>query len=268
MRKNNIGFLLALGAVCFLACNKQEAPGGTLKLGDDVLAIYKQNDYLLYRENPLKSSDTIFVGAPLTYVVTNGDGDTYVLWPGEPGFDYENRFASSKVENHDANYLETNDVGLFMTKKEGEFVREEYAYTKPGNHTLTLVGRNIYDKGDSYKEMVEKIPVLVVDTACFISRFTFVIPADANTDTTHVDGGIQPCFAASEISKASSVTMAIGVGAADLEASTGELTWNQRRGWYDWKNADLTKDQTLTVIAQSPEFKRIYTIKKVQECTE
>ncbi|MDR1762290.1 MAG: hypothetical protein LBR55_07555 [Bacteroidales bacterium] len=298
MKKRNIMYiLLASMAVLALACNKQETPtGGSLNRGDGTYSIYDSKDFLLNRTNPLKEGDTIYCGALMSFALNNADADVYSFWSGAPniynfwtgeftssGADYEKRNEAIEKEG-DENFVKLNNYGLPMTKKNGEFVREAFAYTTPGDFTITIVGRNTYDMGDSYTEHIEQINVAVRDSntnlfgeGLFYQFLYYQYNGSLGLSPGQSAGSIeqmpnneiQPCLNAANMGKANNVSFAIKAGRTKLFVDGDPVEVDNSKQWYALKNIDLsTTAKEIVVKAQSPGYERTYTLLPVVECTE
>ena len=266
-RRNIIYVLLASAAMLFAACNKQVAPGGSLQ-------IYQVGDYELGIDKPLADGEKLYAGTAMMFVVKNGDGDVYTLWKGDKSSDYANRIVSTTKEG-DENFVGENLIGLIMSKTEGGQFVVKSNYEEPGEYTATLVGRNIYEKGAKYKEMIYTKNVVVVDTACFLfhpdpknSAYRFVFTTPSNTKATYEElpgNKIQPKFKPDVMASAKSVSMNVAAGDASIWWNGAMLPYNQDRGYYQWQGVDFTVEQQLTVKARSAGYERTYTMLPVKE---
>jgi len=267
-RRNIIYVLLASAAVLFAACNKQEAPGGSLQ-------IYQTGDYTLGLDKPLPDGERIYTDISMAFVVKNGDGDTYSLWLGEPKSDYEEEYRrASENKEGDKNFVSANTKGLAMSKQNnGDFMVKTF-YANPGEFKITLVGRNIYEKGAEYKEMTYTKNVVVVDTVCSLFpsqpstsyRFVFMTPSASNAKyERQLDNKIQPCFKHDAMASATNVSMNIAAGKASILWNDEPLPYNSMRSYYELRGADFTKENKLTVVSRS-DYKCTYTVLRVEEC--
>ncbi|MDR2963552.1 MAG: hypothetical protein LBU90_08000 [Bacteroidales bacterium] len=262
MKRPNIIFVsLASLALLFAACNKKEAPSGTLKL-------YTPYNYGLGIDEPIPDGELLYTDIPLAFVVKGGDGDTYSLWMGTPSSDYSKR-RTSEQQSGDQNFVEMNTSGIFMKKTNDDFVVQNY-FDEPGEFTMTLVARNIYEMGTEYKETIYQKHVTVVDTACFLFvsdpnntayRFVFTTPAARYASFTVTGTTIQPLFdaGANGMNLAGSVSMNIAAGNASIVFNGVALPYNAQRRYYTLTGADFTKPNTLTVVSRS-NYTRDYTI--------
>lgn len=264
-RRNIIYTLLASTAVLFAACNKQEAPSGALQ-------IFQSGDYDAGElGNPLSENDAIYTGITMAFVVEGADGDVYSLWLGDTvaGTNFGDKDLAANKENPDKNYVAENAKGVAMSLANGKFFAKAF-YENPGVFQTTMVGRNIYDKGDSYKEMTYTRNVTVLDSTAILFhseetrtdyRFRFTTPALRHTKFTLLPGNkVQASFKQEGMANVKNGKMQIRAGKASVWFNGEELPYNEDGAYYSWEGVNFEVENTLVVKARSEGFEREYTI--------
>lgn len=262
MKKFNILYVLiiAVSAVFFTSCNGDE-PEPTSDL-----TWYITEDFNLNRENekPL----TVHVGENITFMSKKADGEVYVVWPGDEGFDYNKRNVALNYLDADSNTVKLNNKGKAMVKnsKDEWVTNPSYIYSKPGTYTVVLVVRNVYDNGLKYSEAVDSAVITVIDTVTklfdldeskykFIPRYKYVNTIDGKTKTGVVAksdiivDGTNVTIKLPYEAKIDELDIYIKIDKSTLTGDDADITFSNEDKSYSWKGS-LATSKTITVTSQ------------------
>lgn len=261
MKKFNIFYVLivACAAMVFTSCNDEPVPTSDLTW-------YITEDFNLNRVNPQPL--TVHVGQNITFMSKKSDGDVYVVWPGDEGFNYNKRNLSTAQAKDTVNNVVNKNKGIAMYKNaQGEWInRYSYNYAKPGTYTVYLSVRNVFDNGLKYTEALDSAVITVIDTANalfgldqakykFVPFYKYVNTVDGKTKTAIVQSS-------NIVTSDSTVTIKLPYEAdvknleifmkADKSAisvNEGTVTYNEEDKAYTWKGS-LATSKTITVTSQ------------------
>ena len=261
MKKLNIFYVLivACAAMVFTSCKDEPVPTSDLTW-------YITEDFNLNRVNPQPL--TVHVGQNITFMSKKSDGDVYVVWPGDEGFNYNKRNLSTAQAKDTVNNVVNKNKGISMYKNaQGEWInRYSYNYAKPGTYTVYLSVRNVFDNGLKYTEALDSAVITVIDTANalfgldqakykFVPFYKYVNTVDGKTKTAIVQSS-------NIVTSGSTVTIKLPYEAdvtnleifmkadkSTISVNEGTVTYNEEDKAYTWKGS-LATSKTITVTSQ------------------
>ncbi len=274
MKKIHLLLIAAASLTIFASCGEKMPDEPTKGF-----AWYDASEYAAEnKKNP--SPDTVYTGQGITFVSTQNNADTYVVWPGDPGFAYADREGNID-ETDTTNQVSDKSQGIALAERYGEYSSKvPYVYDTVGDFTVTFVARNIYKNKDGdldYVESVEEKTITVIDTLAeleapqgFEDKYDFVVISPKslqNTRPTFDSDKKEVTFSFDEGTDVSAITLLIKAHTSNIELEDAENPIDDPRLGlqYDWYKVDLTSNKKLTVSALSPGYDKVWTVKTVFE---
>lgn len=182
-----ISFLIATTALFgFASCNKVEEPDSA------DFSWYYYSDYtsnLLDLTKAEANPDTIELSDQICFVANSNDADSYVIWTGEPGHEYDGRDLVDSLIKDTVNNVALKAAGVALSSTDGKN-RKYKTYTfsniSPVGQPFQMYGtaRNYdYTKGEYAEVKVGPYAIVVVDSQ--VDLWNSEDPRNSNGETKY-----------------------------------------------------------------------------------
>lgn len=132
--------------------------------------------YTVIRNGEEVVPDVVYAGESVTFEST-GSGDYFVVYPGVPGYRYEDRTLDPSIASADSNIVSSKGVGFPLSKRDGKY-SFTFKYTNNGTCNLAFVASNISKDGKTVKTAVNtEYKLTVRDSVGDLTSVVFYEPS-------------------------------------------------------------------------------------------